>query len=191
MILDIHLIINLACLLPLLEIVHVLIKISQRGVAFVCDYIIVVKVCQSQLHYLYNNVETTFIFYSFKEFKELVAYTHGLQWISPMINMEESLMEYLVFSFYKHTFYVIYTSLDSRIACPINWNILKLILHDIAKFVCIGIFYSPSFILLWILDMLQWFYDLYAMSLSIYLMMWFHFWYFLCDLSDDVNAILT
>lgn len=88
-------------------------------------------------------------------------------------------MEYLAFSFYKHTFYVIYTSLDSRIACPINWNILKLILHDIAKFVYIGIFYSPSFILLlWILDMLQWFYNLYAISLSIYLMMWFHFRYF-------------
>jgi hypothetical protein len=161
---------------------------------FVCDYIIVVKVCQPQLHSLYNHLETTIIFYSSKEFKDLVAYTHaiGLQWISPMINMEESLMEYLAFSFYKHTSYVIYTSLDSRIACPINWNILKLILRHIAKFVCIGIFYSPSFILLlWNLDMLQWFYDLYAIPLSIYLIMWFHFLYFLCDLSYDANAILT
>jgi hypothetical protein len=158
----------------------------------VCDYIIVIKVCQSQLHSLYDHLETTFIFYSFKEFKDLVAYTHaiGLQWISPMINMEESFMEHLAFSFYKHTFYVIFIRFNNCLP-----NQLKYLKAHIAWHcqICLHwyILLTKFITLLWILDMLQWFYDLYAMSLSIYLMMWFHFRYFLCDLSYDANAILT
>ncbi len=61
-----------------------------------------------------------------------------------MTNMNEPFMEYLSFYFDKHTFNATYTSSNSRIVCPINWNIFNFILHN-AKFACTSIFCSPFY----------------------------------------------
>jgi hypothetical protein len=42
---DVNLFIYLSCLLPMLEIVHALIKFAQKKDVFVCDYVVAIKIC--------------------------------------------------------------------------------------------------------------------------------------------------
>jgi hypothetical protein len=43
---DVNLIIFLSCLLPMLEIVHALIKFAQKKDVFVCDYVVAINIYQ-------------------------------------------------------------------------------------------------------------------------------------------------
>jgi hypothetical protein len=47
---NVHLLFKFTCLLPLHEIVHAWIKKIQKQDVFVCDYVLAIKVCQSQLY---------------------------------------------------------------------------------------------------------------------------------------------
>jgi hypothetical protein len=163
-----------ACLLPLLEIVHALIKKFRKKNVFVCDYIFAIKVYQSQLYTMYNNPNISFISNSFEEFTSLVARTHVIswQWISLMKNMGEPLMEYIIPRFDKHTFYATYTSLDWGLVCPINQTIFK---QD-AKFACTNIYCSPFYFSIFLVWICYHDFMIYAITLSICLMLWFHFW---------------
>jgi len=42
---DVNLFISLACLMPMLETIHALIKFTQKMDVFVCDYVVVIKIC--------------------------------------------------------------------------------------------------------------------------------------------------
>jgi hypothetical protein len=43
---DVNFFISLSCLLPMLKIIHALIKISQKRDVVVCDYVVAIKICQ-------------------------------------------------------------------------------------------------------------------------------------------------
>jgi hypothetical protein len=46
---DFGLFLSLACIFPLLSIVHCLMKFSQSRDVYICDFLVALKVCQSQL----------------------------------------------------------------------------------------------------------------------------------------------
>lgn len=57
---DVEVILSLACIHPLLNVVHSPIKFSQPQDAFICDYFHDMKVCQSELAMKYIDKATTF-----------------------------------------------------------------------------------------------------------------------------------
>jgi hypothetical protein len=50
---EIHILLGLACIFPLLEFVHALIKFAQYRNVFVCDLVATIKVCQGDVYNMY------------------------------------------------------------------------------------------------------------------------------------------
>jgi hypothetical protein len=51
---------GLSCILPWLEAIHFFIKFSQLHDVFVCDFIVIVKICQGEMQALYLNITAIF-----------------------------------------------------------------------------------------------------------------------------------
>lgn len=97
---DIFMFIELTCLLPLFEITHILIKLSQQKTVFVCDYMATIKVCQGQFYGLYNDPNPCYSSNAFKDFKDILDYEHGimaLRWITFEFDLNILRVEYLAF----------------------------------------------------------------------------------------------
>jgi hypothetical protein len=60
LLIDIHLIFGLDVVFPLMEAMQSFLKFSQRRVAFICDFITIMKVCQGQLYNLYCDNNSSF-----------------------------------------------------------------------------------------------------------------------------------
>ncbi len=52
---DLHILMGLFCLLPLLEVVNALIKFAQGKDIFICDFVAVIKIFQIDLYMMYSN----------------------------------------------------------------------------------------------------------------------------------------
>ncbi len=50
---DLHMLLGLSSLLPLLEAMHALIKFAQGKDIFICDFVVVIKICQIDLYMMY------------------------------------------------------------------------------------------------------------------------------------------
>jgi hypothetical protein len=50
---DLHMLLGLFCLLPLLEAVNFLIKYVQRRDVFIYDFVAIIKICQTNLYMIY------------------------------------------------------------------------------------------------------------------------------------------
>ncbi len=50
---DLHILLKLAYIFPLLEFLHVLIKLEQSRNVFVCDLVATIKVCQNYVYNMY------------------------------------------------------------------------------------------------------------------------------------------
>jgi hypothetical protein len=70
--------VGLACLLPLLETTHIVIKNLQQRYVFVCDYMATVKGVPRPIWGLYNDLNTSYISNAFKDFKDVSNYKHGI-----------------------------------------------------------------------------------------------------------------
>jgi hypothetical protein len=57
---DVRTLLNLPCLLPLLESINSLMKFTQSRHVFVSDYVAAIKICQAELYMLYDDADTTF-----------------------------------------------------------------------------------------------------------------------------------
>jgi hypothetical protein len=92
--------IGLGCLLLMFKTIHFLIK-------FVHHYVVVIKVCQGQLYGLYNDINTYFVLYGFKDFKDLLDYKHkmvSLSWIVLELDLNMVRVECLTFQCVKQNF---------------------------------------------------------------------------------------
>ncbi len=79
---------SLARIFPILEIVHSLIKFFQGNDNFICDFVGVVKIYQTQLYSLFVDPTTKFQVEMFYEYHALLDCVHEsitLKWI-PMTN---------------------------------------------------------------------------------------------------------
>jgi hypothetical protein len=73
--------------------------------------VVAIKVCQSYLYSLYGDPNTCYVFYAFKDFKDLVPSKHdtiGLYWVVEALDLNDSSVEYLAFHVANHTFLAIY-----------------------------------------------------------------------------------
>jgi hypothetical protein len=106
---DVNLLVFLSCLLPMLEIIHPLIKFVQKWDVFVCDYVATIKICQGQLNSHYSNLDTKYVLDVFKEFLDLVDYTHNivhLKWKANSLDLNTLGVEYLCFESLGYSFWV-------------------------------------------------------------------------------------
>jgi hypothetical protein len=72
---DIGTILGLPCVLPMLESISALMKFAYARDVFVCDYIIIVKICQANLYKMYIDPTISFQHENFLEFTNVVANT--------------------------------------------------------------------------------------------------------------------
>jgi hypothetical protein len=57
---DLQVLLGLACILPLLESIHALIKFAQMRDVYVCDLVVAIKVCQGDIYMMYCNQTSNF-----------------------------------------------------------------------------------------------------------------------------------
>ncbi len=73
---DLDVLLSLVCILPILEIVHSLIKFSQGNDNFICDFVGVVKIYQTQMYSLFVDPTTKFQVEMFQEYHALLDRVH-------------------------------------------------------------------------------------------------------------------
>ncbi len=81
---DIHIFLGLACILPLLESMHALIKFAQSKDVFVCYLVVPIKDCQGDVYNIYCDLISKFTIDSFWVFKSLLELKHEnmhMRWI--------------------------------------------------------------------------------------------------------------
>jgi hypothetical protein len=64
------------CILPLLEFVHAFIKFAQMRDVYVCDLVVVIKVCQGDINMMYCHQTSKFTITNFWAFKLLLEFKH-------------------------------------------------------------------------------------------------------------------
>jgi hypothetical protein len=90
---DVQVVLGLATILPLLHFLHNFIKFSQcRRDVFICDFVVVGKVCQGVIFSLYTNLNIKFKSYAFEAYKTLVGARYEsiiMRWVIDLtIDME-------------------------------------------------------------------------------------------------------
>ncbi len=73
---DIHMLLELAYIFPLLESMHVLIKFAQSKAVIICDLVVAIKVCQGDVYSMYYDQTSKFTINSFWAFKSLLELKH-------------------------------------------------------------------------------------------------------------------
>ncbi len=110
---DVELILKLACILSMLEYVHVLIKITQKKDVFVCDFVESIKLAQQQLYWLYCDPYAKYEDSTFDEFNSIQALTSHTLPLSQLfyLNGGEDVV-YLAFSFADFKYLVYQSHVD-------------------------------------------------------------------------------
>jgi hypothetical protein len=93
---DLHLLLVLVVMLPLMEAIGSLLKFSQRHDVSICNFISIVKVCQDQLYRLYSN-NITFTSDEFRSLNGLMVCDHQqihLKWVT---NYNSNVVEHFTF----------------------------------------------------------------------------------------------
>lgn len=62
---DVQIVVGLACLMPMLQSVHVLMQYAQKSDAFICDFLVAAKICQVDISAKYSDLVTTYTQHSF------------------------------------------------------------------------------------------------------------------------------
>jgi hypothetical protein len=52
---DLHILLGLSYLMPLLEVMNAIIKFAQGGDVFICDFVTTIKICQTNFYMVYSN----------------------------------------------------------------------------------------------------------------------------------------
>jgi hypothetical protein len=81
---DLQVLLGLACILPLLESIHALTKFTQINDVYVCDLVVVIKVCQGDIYMMYYDQTSKFTTDNFWAFKSLLEFKNEniqMQWV--------------------------------------------------------------------------------------------------------------
>jgi hypothetical protein len=73
---DVQIVISLACLMPLLKCLHSLMQFSQKQDVFICDLLAAIKLHQTDITVYYINQKTRFQHDVFWDFKALSTLRH-------------------------------------------------------------------------------------------------------------------
>jgi hypothetical protein len=104
---DLELVFSLSCILPMLEVVHTLIKYAQKQDVFICEFIDGVKSTEAKLHWLYVDPFCKFDDYACNEFTIVCEHRSELLpliWVSHEFDVFLYLLPYLVFNITGHNY---------------------------------------------------------------------------------------
>ncbi len=73
---DFDVLLSLACIFFLLRTIHSLLKFSQGTDNFICDFVSVMKICQTEMYSLFVNLVTNFQDEMFHEYHALLDSSH-------------------------------------------------------------------------------------------------------------------
>jgi hypothetical protein len=114
---EVELILDLPCIFPLLECVHMLIKIAEGRNVFVCDFVESVKQAQQKLYMLYCDLYTGFDDPTFDDFNVIEIFTNDallMNWFYDQNGPKDTI--YLAFLLLStNTFYTIMNFLVLKI----------------------------------------------------------------------------
>lgn len=74
---DLELVFGLPCILPMLEVVHKLIKYTQRQNVFICDFFDTMRLVESNIYQLFVNLFSKYEDFVFFEF--IIVYEHHIE----------------------------------------------------------------------------------------------------------------
>ncbi len=97
LLMDIHLLLELVFMLPLMEAMQFVMKFAQRRYSFIYDFIDVVKVCQGQMYTLYCDNNSSFQGDKFQSFHGLIQFDHQqihMKWVT---NYDLDFIQHLTF----------------------------------------------------------------------------------------------
>jgi hypothetical protein len=105
---DLHMLLGLLCLLPLLEAMHALIKFVEGKDIFICDVVAIVKICQADLYMMYSNTSNNYQHEHFQVFSNVVENSFALitqDWVIHFNNAMKTLVFHIVgHSYVAHIF---------------------------------------------------------------------------------------
>jgi hypothetical protein len=91
---DVHTLLALPCLMPMLELVNQLIEFAQSRSVFVTDYMNAVKMWQAEIFMMYVDPDASFSPTHFPLFNDIVtdhSYTISQEWVTDLNNGSETL----------------------------------------------------------------------------------------------------
>jgi hypothetical protein len=104
---DLELVFGLPCILPMLEMVHTLIKYAQKQEVFICEFIDDAKSTEAKLHQLYVDPFCKYDDYVFNEFTVVCEHRSELlplTWVSHEFDVDLYLLPYLEFNIIGHNY---------------------------------------------------------------------------------------
>jgi hypothetical protein len=69
---DIHTLLDLSYLLPLLGVVNILIKFAKRNNIFICNFVTIIKICQADIFMMYSDPFTSYQHEHFQVFCDIM-----------------------------------------------------------------------------------------------------------------------
>jgi len=123
---DIHILLGLACILPLLESVHALIKFAQSKDVFVCDLVVPIKDCQGDVYNMYYDSTSKFTTDSFSTFKSLLELKHEnihMRWIVDAIFR----IPHLVFELNGQQVWAIHRDLETMVIFMVTKDVFVVV----------------------------------------------------------------
>jgi len=90
----------MCALLPLLESIDTLVNFAQKRDVYICDFVAAVKVCQGDLHRMYEDYGTAFNCDEFWSFKNLLECSHEqihIKWITDL-NDDSAMLTFICHS---------------------------------------------------------------------------------------------
>ena len=95
---DVQIVISLACLMPMLKCLHSLMQFFQKQDVFICDLLAAIKFHQTDITIYYINQDTMFQHNVFWDFKALSTLKHDaipMRWVYDASNLNIDACEYL------------------------------------------------------------------------------------------------
>jgi hypothetical protein len=85
LLIDVEMLLGLNVIMPLLHALHPLIKFAQLHDVFVCNFIAMVKICERDIYWMYDDIHSSFQGDVFMNFQALINCVHGsinFHWIT-------------------------------------------------------------------------------------------------------------
>ncbi len=131
---DIHILLGLVYILPLLEYVHVLIEFAQSKNVFVCEFVVPIKDCQGDVYNMYCDLTSKFTIDSFWAFKSLFELKH--ENIHMHLNVDTKFrIPHLAFELNDQQVWAIHRDLDTMVPSMVT-NDVFVVVESLVKNQC-------------------------------------------------------
>ncbi len=133
---DLQILVRFACILTLLELIHSFIKFAQMKNVFMCNLVVVFKVCQGDVCNMYCDPISKFIVDNFWAFKSLLEFQHNNIHMCWILNLN-SKVQCLAFELNGQHVWAIRQDLETMMPSLVNEDVFAIV-ESLIKKKCIG-----------------------------------------------------